>query len=497
MFSVECEKVIPLKRRSRFFHLFAGFFAIVLAAPLASAQANYDGAVLGGRTAMMGGAAVARGSDGAVLFLNPAGITRIPGESFSFGTVALSFSHRFYSGAADPDANFKFSRPITNELELRVLPNTFCVFLDGPHKDEYSLRSRHKFGVCVADLEQDNILINDNRDNSRAAVSLASRVQFRRTTSVATWGVELMRGTNVGVSARLDNSGLDDATTAEQILPDLSRLTSMSHARRGVSWDSSVTLGLTHAVGKHLTVGASLTTPSQHIIGWHDGSDSMFDVARGTSVLSQEEGDYSYNMPGCLRLGLAFSWPRLNLEIDGHFYAGEPALSRARFQRKVIELDQAGAPSLMRSEGRFEVLEAARPVTNLSFGLEAFVQKDFSVLAGVQTDFTALAPRQPTSGEETMFRQSRDAISGALGVATYTERGTILLGLRGTYSEGTILMPDPSGVSSSFFVLPQTRYVISVVLSGHLSLEGVRDTAMRAAAPFLSQGAQPKKGGRK
>jgi len=450
----------------------------------ARAQANYDGAVLGGRTTMMGGAAVARGSDGAVLFLNPAGITRIPGESFSFGTVALSYSHRFYSGASDPDGKFQFPQPQTNQLELRVLPNTFCLFLDGPHKDSYSQRSRHKFGLCVADLEQENILINDNRASDDAIASLASRSEFKRTSSVATWGIELWRGTSVGVSARLDNSGLDDTTNAEQILPDESHVMAMTHSRRGLSWDTSITLGISHLIGDHLTLGASVTTPSQHIIGWHDGADSVFDPSTGTSTLTQEEGDYAYSVPASIRLGLALSWPRVNFEIDGHFYAAEDALSRARFTRSEFQTSSSGSVVDVTS-GRYEVTERARPVTNLSIGLEAFLQRDFSVLAGIQTDFTALYPRHDQPASETMFRQERDAVSATLGVATYTRRGTILLGLRGTYSEGTILMPDPSGTSAAFFALPQTRYSVSVVLSGQLSLEGVRDTAMRAAAPLL------------
>jgi hypothetical protein len=468
------------------------FICASLASRSLRAQANYDNAVLGGRTAMMGGAAVARGSDGAVLFLNPAGITRIPGESFSFGTVALSFSHRLYSGAADPNGTFQFTSPQTNQFELRVLPNTFCVFLDGPHKDSYSQRSRHKFGVCVADVEQETILINSNNAGTSAVVSLASRSEFRRTTSVATWGVELWRGTSVGVSARLENSGLDDTTTAEQILTDASKVTTMAHSRRGMSWDTSITLGVSHLLGRHLTLGASITTPSQHIIGWHDGADSMFDPQRGTSVLSQEEGDYSYNMPAVLRLGLAFSWPRVNFELDGHFYAAESTLSRARFTRTVYETTPGGQ-NVERQSERHEVSESARPVTNISLGIEAFLQRDFSVLAGIQTDFTALGARQDQPAEETMFRQERDAISGALGVATYTRRGTILLGLRATYSEGTLLMPDPTGTSAAFFALPQTRYSVSLVLSGQLSLEGVRDTAMRAAAPLLP--AKSKSGG--
>jgi hypothetical protein len=401
-----------------------GISVVLLSPRSAFAQANYDGAVLGGRSSMMGGAAVARGSDGAVLFLNPAGITRIPGESFSFGTVALQFSHRFYVGAADPSGKFEFATPRTNELELKVLPNTFCVFLDGPHKDEYSMRSRHKFGICVADVEQETITVNDNRENEAAVASLASRAQFRRTTSVATWGVELQRGTNVGVSARLENSGFDDNTTAQQVLPNLSRVTTMSHSRRDMSWDSSITLGITQAIGKRLTLGAAFTSPSQHIIGWHDGSDSVFDLVGGGSRLTQEDGDYAYNVPASLRLGLAFAWPRLNAEISGHFYAAESALSRARFRRKHFDTS-SGVPALLGGEERLELVEAARPVTNLSLGLEAFVERDFSVLAGLQTDFSALAPRRPSYGEDTMFRQSRDAISGSVGVATYTERGTL------------------------------------------------------------------------
>src|SRR5690606_37357065 len=88
----------PFARPSVGFGRWAGrgvLLVCLLSSGRARAQSNYDAAVLGGRAAMMGGASTARGSDGAVLFTNPAGITRIPGESFSFGTVAAAFSQRF------------------------------------------------------------------------------------------------------------------------------------------------------------------------------------------------------------------------------------------------------------------------------------------------------------------------------------------------------------------------------------------------------------------
>lgn len=432
---------------------------------------------------MMGGASTARGSDGAVLFTNPAGITRIPGESFSFGTVAAAFSQRFVNDITDPRHRFGFDNPGTTELDFRILPNTFCLFLDGAPRDRNSQRSRHKYGICVADVEQESFASNENRLSALGALSISSRYQFRRSTGIASWGLELFRGTSIGVSARLENTGLDDTTTESVVLGGTSQ--AFGHSRRGLSWDSSVTIGLTHLLSKHVTLGASLTTPSQHIIGFYKGSNSLLTGGDNELKLTQDDGDFSYTTPAALRLGVAFAWPSFNLEFDANMYAADASLGRARFTRTTL---LGGAPSV----GRAEIVEPARPLTNISVGIERFVQRDFSILAGFQTDFTGLAPRADGLARASLFRQERDSYSLAIGVSSYGSQGTILLGLRGTYSHGTALVPEPGSAEGTFVALPQIRYSIALILAGQLSFEGVRDTALRAASPLLphSKGVQ-------
>lgn len=446
----------------------------------AAAQANYDAAVLGGRTAMMGGASTARGSDGAVLFTNPAGITRIPGESFSFGTVAASFSHRVVEDITDPNGQFGFKQPGTNELDFRILPNTFCLFLDGAPRNRNSQKSRHKYGICVADVEQETFLSNESRQNSRGALSISSRSQFRRSTGIASWGVELTRGTSIGVSARLEVSSLDD-TTNEAVITDDASSQMFGHSRRGLSWDSSITIGVSQLVSKHVTLGASLTTPSQHIIGFYKGSNSILVSGAPAIDLTQDDGDYSYTTPASLRMGVAFAWPSFNLEFDANIYAADQAISRARFTRYQFANPSVGSAEVT----RVELAERARPVTNISLGIERFIQRDFSILAGFQTDFAGIAPRVDGSAADSLFRQERDSYSLSIGVSSYGSAGTILLGLRGTYSDGTILVPDPAAADGAFRALPQMRYSIGLILSGQLSFEGVRDTALRAASPLM------------
>lgn len=461
------------------------FLALLFQATPARAQANYDAAVLGGRTAMMGGASTARGSDGAVLFTNPAGITRIPGESFSFGTVAAAFSHRFVDNITDPNEEYGFKQPGTNELDFRILPNTFCLFLDGAPTNRNSQKSRHKYGICVADVEQETFLSNENRESSQGALSISTRSQFRRSTAVASWGVELMRGTSIGVSARLENSGLDD-TTNESVIGSDGSSQIFGYSRRGLSWDSSITIGVSQLVSKHVTLGASLTTPSQHIIGFYKGSNSVLNGGDAGVALNQDDGDYSYNTPAAVRLGVAFAWPSFNLEFDANIYAADEAVSRARFTRTSFNDASSGSGDVTRAE----LTERARPVTNISLGIERFIQRDFSILAGFQTDFTGIAPRVDGNAADTLFRQERDSYSFAIGVSSYGSAGSILLGLRGTYSDGTILVPDPASAQGAFRALPQMRYTIALILAGQLSFEGVRDTALRAASPLL-----PAKGG--
>lgn len=470
-----------------------GIAAALVSAPRsARAQANYDGVVLGGRTAMMGGAAVARGSDGATAFVNPAGITRIPGESFSFSTFAVQMSSRTISNSLDPSGLLAIRDPDSLDLRVNILPNTFCLFLDGPPKDDYSGKSRHKYGVCAADAEKEEFFLSQNKTGSPISQlittnSLTTQMKFTRSSVAFSWGFQVLDSTSIGVTARIDNSRFEDQTTvtAAFVADSLSaaEMATVTQSRSSSSWDSAITVGFTHNLSRIVTLGASLTTPSQHILGFLDGSEAHAPVDGDLKTLVQDKGDFRYNQPSTLRLGLAFSWPTLNFEVNGNFYGAQNVLAQAEFDRTTTAV--RGGALVDQQERKGSITEQSKPVVNLAAGIEAFLDPDFSIVAGIQSDFSGLESRRDMRPADTLFRQRKDAVHAALGVAKYGSKGSILVGLRGYYSAGEVLIADATQELPTFRALPQIDWGLGFVVSGQISFEAVRDTAVRAASPFV------------
>ncbi len=463
---------------------------VLLTADPALAQSNFEGAQIGGRTSLMGGAAVATGADEATPFMNPAGITRIPGQSFSFSTFAVSSSFRHIKSPLDPSGAFDIESADVGKPNLRIIPNTFCLFLDGPPKDKFSGRSRHKYSLCAAATERERLNFTQNRFKQFASgrvqgLSQSTELDFVRSTMALSWGISLDQKTSLGVTFRTDNTRFQDHSTTsafDSVVQD-DPFQSLGMSRETWSWDTSLVIGITSNISRVVTLGAALTTPSQHIVGKYSAHSIVsLGVNRGTGVF-QDDGDFRYNHPGSLRLGLGFSWPRFTIEANGTFYGPQEQRARGNFNRRLITFEPGGdEPQTL--VGRSSVVEKGRAVTNFSLGSEFFLSRDFSLLGGVGTDFSGLHPRLDQSLGDVLFRQRRDSVRASVGVSSYGRRGRLLLGVLGEYSWGEVSVADPSLEIPRFVALPQTLWSLSLVISGQINFRTVVEAANRAADPL-------------
>ena len=439
----------------------------------------------------MGGAAVATGADEATAFMNPAGITRIPGQSFSFSTFALNTNYRSIKGPLDPSRRLRLDQPDVGKISLHIIPNTFCLFLDGPPKDNYSGRSRHKYSLCAASTERERLNFSRNRfsgndENTFRGFSQSTDAYFVRSTVALSWGISLDSDTSLGVTFRTDNTRFQDHTSATAFSGDHNRgnYQGLSLATETWSWDTSLVIGITSNISRVVTLGAALTTPSQHIVGKYTSHSQLSLENVQANAVIQDDGDFRYNHPGSLRLGLAFSWPRLTIEVDGSFYGPQKQRARGNFDRRIVgfDFDQNGESEV----GRANVTEQGRAVTNLSLGSEYFLSRDFSVLGGLGTDFSGLRPRLDTELGDVLFRQRRDSAHLSLGMSSYGRRGRLLLGLYGEYSWGEVLAADPSLDQPRFVALTQSMWSASFIISGQINFRTVAEAAERAAIPLTS-----------
>lgn len=439
---------------------------------------------------MMGGAAVATGADEATAFMNPAGITRIPGRSFSFSTSAVTLSRRSIGDPLDPSGALGISDSDVARVRLRLVPNTFCLFLDGPPKDRTSGRSRHKYAFCAATTEREQLSFTRNALLGRAVDDLtgaahSTSMRFVQSTMALSWGLELTRSTSIGVNFRTENARFDDFTSASAYRSEqgAGQLHTIDVARDAWSWDTSLLLGLTSHLSRVVTLGAALKTPSQHLFGKYRGVSTVAAPADGTALVTQDRGDFRYNHPGSLRLGLAFSWPRLTFEVDGSFYGPQAERARASFDRTQFRRDEAGQAAL--SSRRASLLERGAPVTNVALGMEYFLRRNFALVAGVNSDFSGLGKLGNRPAEQTFFRQRKDSLHAGLGVSSYRQNGSLLLGVKGRYSWGEALIADPGSERAAYVALDQAEWATSLVLSGRINFRTVRDAALRAASPLM------------
>ena len=107
-----------------------------------------------------------------------------------------------------------------------------------------------------------------------------------------------------------------------------------------------------------------------------------------------------------------------------------------------------------------------------------------SIISGFQTDFSGIHPRADINATDLLFRQEKDSYHAAIGVSSYGERERLLIGLRGHYSRGSILMGDAALQEPGFVSLSQSEWGVSLVLSGRISFRSVANTAARAATPL-------------
>ena len=441
---------------------------------------------------MMGGAAVAGGEDQATAFINPAGITRIPGQSFSFSTVAVEMKNRTVKSALDPSAGLQLKDADSSQLQVKILPNTFCLFLDGPPQSTLSRKSRHKYALCAAGTEREEFDFTQNdtagssSDIQTTGAAHDTSMKFVRSTLALSWGLQLNRDTSIGVTTRVDNARFQDRSSASAFISDGNTgvMQAVQLSRNAWSWDTSLVVGLTSHINRVLTLGVSLTTPSQHLFGSYEGHSSVARTWDDRQSLVQDSGDFRYNHPGSIRMGLAFNWPRLTLEVNGSFYGPQKQLARATYDRTASLVTQDD--TLVTTTERTTIAERGRAVTNLALGAEFFLQRDFSIVAGLHSDFSGLQKRQDAAPTNVLFRQEKDMYYASVGVSTYRKSGRLLLGLRGHYGAGTILIADAAAATPKMVSLGQSQWGLSLVVSGEISFRSVRDTAVRAATPLAN-----------
>lgn len=458
----------------------------------ARAQGNYQAVPLGGRATLMGGTGVAMGSDGAAPFLNPACIARIQDRSLAFSSKFLRYTHRTLSHFHQPDPSQSplpgHSLPDTSvsETSLQALPDTTCYFFRVLGPQQPHAAGTQKLAVCLGKTEQnDASLVATTYSASFNGQSVQQSQSFGRSWSSwsvgPSWGAYLTDDLAVGASVFFTRSSLTTSASVATVVDraaDDAVWSTLQQSLSGQSWDVLAHLGVTFRLTEVLTAGLSVRTPSAHLSDHLRASYALVNLDGGsTGQYWTSKGSFDVQHPASFAAGLGAEWPRLRVELDAAVYLARDGYLSAKQPRDQLVWQQGAVQS--RSYVEAELAERARPVANVGVGAEYFVEHDVSVLAGLQTDRSALEPRRSGAPPDSVLIGSRlNAVHASAGIGSYSSAGELLIGVRGSYGWGEALALQAFSQAPYLQVIDQREYAVTLILAGRISLRTVTAAAL-------------------
>jgi hypothetical protein len=485
--------------------------ALLLLAGTARAQGNFSAAPVGGRSTLMGGTGVALARDGSAPFLNPATIIHIDdsGVAFSvnFYTVQWSTLFGFHQPGAVSPRYGSLSLPDDTFQESRAdaLPSTLCLFLtigdwgDNAKKEEQDtrpghLKGRRKLAACLGSLEREifgatavgysgtsgKITANQATSIQRSwqrlyvgpsystyvsdSVALGASLDFIGTTASSTWGVDTMVLGGGGTNA----SAYDTAFSAYSV-------------------DLGAILGAVWHVDDTQVLGASVSTPTLHLVGNYNGTTSVQaqlpplpgQVSNNLAQLTTLSGGFSAPVPIRLALGAGSQTRRLRLEGDASAYvpiahlASADVTTQTTYTSKGVTEGTASSTTLLMD---------GRPVVDVAMGAEYFLTPGFSVLGGASIDFTGLPPLAtqvitPTQGVAPELAETRmQQVAGSFGIGSYGDGSELLIGTQFSYGWGQTIAFDPLVDPVRVNTVNTHTYGLMLVIAGGASISAFRRT---------------------
>jgi hypothetical protein len=461
----------------------------------ARAQATYRSSPVGGRSALMGGTGVALARDGAAPFLNPATITHIDdsGVAFSvnFYTAQWSTLSGFHQpGPAGASRYGALSLPSTDldASHADALPSTLCLFLTigawgdnvrEPEPDPGHRKGRRKLAACLGTVERQGLSATAagyGGASGSLTATQATSVQrsWNRLYVGPTYSVYVSDRVSLGAS--LHGVGTTDSSTWSVdtlVYQGAGPAASSAYdtSMNAYSIDLTAALGVVWHVDASQVLGASISTPSVHLLGDINSAAGL--QAGSSAQLATSSGRFSAPPPMRVAVGVGSERPRTRVEADASAYVPVTYLARADLQTTQTVSGAAGTasksfPSSLEVDGR--------PLVDAAFGLEGFVSSKISLLGGASLDFSAMQPLplHPAIGTLAETRMQRAA--AAFGVGSYGDGSELLFGAELSYAWGQSVAFDPYAATPGLALVDQRTWGVVFVIAGSASLSAFRRT---------------------
>jgi hypothetical protein len=488
-----------------------GFSALslLLVSGAARAQGNYNNSPLGGRAAVLGGTGVVLGTDGAAPFINPATMLRIESASLAFSARFFRYSELTIDNWQQPGAvdagrfgALDLRGTTVKDRNLESLPDTTCFFFDAPGSKRGTRRAvrTRVLAICTGKTEESETVLPELDFAGESAGQVVNQTQsLRQEWSHRSFGPSaafaitdrLWFGASLFVTRAKLRTSVSATTLTEQAAAGTAITASYFSGISADSWDTLLHLGLSYQVSDVLTTGLALRTTNVHLFDNFQMSQvSTFDDGIASTRFWAGEGDYVVKQPLRLALGMAAEWPEFRLEVDGFFHSGQKNYARGELDRELILVDAATVTS--RTSEPIVLQESVHPLVNLGIGAEWFVARNLSLLFGFSTDLTALPELEDGVIDATLFRARMNWLRTGGGLASYTDFGDFVLGVRGDYGWGELQAVNTFVVPNRLELVDQRELGVMLVLAGRISLGTIQRTAL--GVQHVVEGGAPEPG---
>lgn len=446
---------------------------------------------LGGRTASMGGAAVASGRDAAMSFANPAGFGRVPHLTLSLSASLYQYerihvSDFFFPRRLDPALSSLGGAPAVhgNEIDssqFSAFPGAAALLWHLGGKEPGTAHQVLSLSAIVVRNRQrafggDFSLAfpgNTTLGESYTSTLLATDYRFGP-------GYAWRKGpVNFGLSAFMTYVS---STATENVEVFTARSDGFLASERS-SFARASALGFQPIIGlqvnatPELAFGASFAPPSLHLTGDLEVQGrSKFTQAGGAGDASSTEayfGDGSSKRiyPMRLRLGASFerrkSW---SLAVDGEIEFAQEGSFEQTLERTTAT-QEAGLPAeVVRSSQSLK--SGTEQQLRLHLGFERFLNEALALRAGGFYEESGERLSQ-TADDLLVLDLTRIGLTGGVGIDTDIAETTI--GFELVAGFGQTVAPDVfSNVGQTGFVtVNATSYAASLFISGAFDLEEV------------------------
>ena len=464
------------------------------AALLPCSPAHAQSLPLGGRTAAMGGAAVAEGRDSAMPYLNPAGLAQVPHHTVSLSAslyTQTGYTISKYWVPAGIDPAFGEVGVPTNDLSassFMSFPGSLALMLHfGPEAGE-TWHQVISLSILVPEhrrLQFDGSFALDFK-SSNSTMKYAETFIQEQTTYYFGPGYAVQIGpVRLGLSAmilyRTMLNSIESGSTSI-VQGGASFLDSKTSGYgEGATFGLVPIVGVQWNVWEGLHLGLAASPPALHLAGSYRYSGTSEENAppsvKGGSELSRQTGvgTLYYYVPATLRFGAAWSTPKVwGLAIDAEITLPQDVTSRQMGTMNKSSIYQNIPPKLEESE--FVQDTGTALGLKVSAGFEYYLNPTWVLRAGGFYQPTNVPQFKGDASELMTFRVDR--FGGSLGLGVGGDVGETTFGVSFSAGTGTTIAGDAFSEASANVVhyvpVDVFTYMVAFFISGTVDFEEIQ-----------------------